>query len=83
MNRDRAVLPAHAVEVGTEPLARPERNSVGGRPFLDEAQERPQCFCGERITLFFQLDIPRTWSPSAETTCWLSTAGRTRTHPTR
>jgi hypothetical protein len=32
------VLPAYAVEVGTEPLVRPARNSVGGWPFLDQAQ---------------------------------------------
>ncbi|MFE9173320.1 hypothetical protein ACFYNZ_28290 [Streptomyces kebangsaanensis] len=54
----RAGLPAYAIEVGTEPLARPTRNSVGGRPFLDEDQEWPECFCGERMVLFFQLDVP-------------------------
>lgn len=53
-----AVLPAHAVEVGTEPLDRPTRDSVGGWPFLDDAQAWPECFCGERLALFFQLDIP-------------------------
>ncbi|GGK21503.1 hypothetical protein GCM10011583_61870 [Streptomyces camponoticapitis] len=53
-----AVLPAHAIEVGTGPLDKPARNSVGGWPFLDEAQEWPLCFCGERMALFFQLDIP-------------------------
>ncbi|KUJ67827.1 hypothetical protein ACZ90_25040 [Streptomyces albus subsp. albus] len=51
-------LPAYAIEVGTEPLTRPTRNSVGGWPFLDEGQEWPECFCGERMALFFQLDIP-------------------------
>lgn len=35
------MLPAHAVEVGTGPLVRPARNSVGGRPFLDQAQDWP------------------------------------------
>ncbi|MFF2515175.1 hypothetical protein [Streptomyces sp. NPDC058086] len=54
----RAVLPAHTIEVGAEPLDRPTRNSVGGWPFLDDAQEWPECFCGERMALFFQLDIP-------------------------
>lgn len=53
-----AVLPAHAIEVGTDTLDRPARNSMGGWPFLDEAQEWPECFCGERMALFFQLDIP-------------------------
>ena len=55
----RAGLPAHAIEVGTEALARPTRNSVGGWPFLDAGQKWPECFCGERMTLFFQLDIPQ------------------------
>ncbi|GAA4581054.1 hypothetical protein GCM10023176_61400 [Micromonospora coerulea] len=53
-----AMLPVHAVEVGTEPLDGPMRNSVGGWPFLDDGQEWPECFCGERMALFFQLDIP-------------------------
>lgn len=52
------VLPAHAVEVGTEPLERPARNSVGGWPYLDADQTWPECYCGERMALFFQLDIP-------------------------
>lgn len=57
------VLPAHAVEVGTDPLDRPTRNSVGGRPFLDDAQDWPECFCGTRMALFFQLDIPLDLEP--------------------
>ncbi|RPE45583.1 hypothetical protein EDD90_8870 [Streptomyces sp. Ag109_O5-1] len=39
----QAVLPAHTIEVGTEPLDRPTRNSVGGRPFLDDAGEPDHC----------------------------------------
>jgi hypothetical protein len=54
----RPVPAAHAIEVGTEPLDRPVRNSVGGWPFLDDGQQWPECFCGERMALFFQLDIP-------------------------
>lgn len=57
------MLPAYAVEVGTEPLVRPARNSVGGRPFLDQAQDWPECFCGERLALFFQFDIPWDLEP--------------------
>ncbi len=53
------MLPAYAIEIGTEPLDRPARNSVGGRPFLDAGQEWPECFCGERMALFFQFDVPR------------------------
>lgn len=54
----RAVLPAHEIEVGTELLDRPARDSVGGWAFLDDDQEWPECFCGERMALFFQLDVP-------------------------
>jgi hypothetical protein len=54
---------AYAVEVGTEPLAGPGRNSVGGWPFLAEGQEWPECFCGERMALFFQLDLPSDLGP--------------------
>ncbi|MEV0095475.1 hypothetical protein [Streptomyces sp. NPDC050738] len=59
----RAALPAHTIDVGTEPLDRPTRNSVGGWPFLDNSQEWPECFCGERMPLFFQLDIPLDLEP--------------------
>ncbi|MFQ6198651.1 hypothetical protein [Streptomyces sp. NPDC000405] len=57
------MLPAYAVEVGTEPLIVPARNSVGGWPYLDQAQEWPECFCGERMALFFQFDIPGDLEP--------------------
>ncbi|MFJ8667055.1 hypothetical protein [Streptomyces sp. NPDC093600] len=67
VERDRrnvqVALPAHAIEVGTDPLAPPTRNSVGGWPFLDEGQEWPDCFCGEQMVLFFQLDIPSDLDP--------------------
>ncbi|UYQ63989.1 hypothetical protein [Streptomyces peucetius] len=59
----QAVRPAYMVEVGTESLDRPARNSVGGRPFLDDGQEWPRCFCGERMALFFQLDVPADVEP--------------------
>ncbi|MGV9236163.1 hypothetical protein [Streptomyces nigra] len=58
-----AALPAHAIEVGSDPLDGPSRNSVGGWPFLDDAQEWPSCFCGERMALFFQLDVPEDLGP--------------------
>ncbi|WP_371097627.1 hypothetical protein [Streptomyces sanglieri] len=61
--RMRTVLPAYTVEVGTEPLVRPARNSVGGWPFLDQAQDWPECFCGEQMALFFQFDIPWDLEP--------------------
>jgi hypothetical protein len=59
----RAVLPGYAIDVGAEPLDRPARNSVGGWPFLDDGQEWPECFCGERLALFFQFDIPLNVEP--------------------
>ncbi|MEV5318321.1 hypothetical protein AB0K92_11795 [Streptomyces sp. NPDC052687] len=51
-------LPAYRVEVGDEPLEQPARHSVGGRPYLEEGQGWPECFCGARMALFFQLDVP-------------------------
>ncbi|WP_206313045.1 hypothetical protein [Streptomyces sp. JB150] len=51
-------LPACRVEVGDEHLEQPARDSVGGRPYLEEGQPWPECFCGARMTLFFQLDVP-------------------------
>ncbi|MEU9205059.1 hypothetical protein [Streptomyces sp. NPDC048332] len=59
----RTALPAHVIEVGAEPLDRPVRDSLGGRPFLDPGQEWPVCFCGERPALFFQLDVPADAGP--------------------
>ncbi|MGW4023878.1 hypothetical protein [Streptomyces sp. NPDC005009] len=50
--------PRYGIEIGTEPLDRPARNSVGGWPYFDDGQEWPRCFCGERMALFFQLDLP-------------------------
>lgn len=59
----RAALPAYEIEIGSGPLDRPERNSVGGWPFLDNAQQWPLCFCGDRMALFFQLDVPADLGP--------------------
>ncbi|MBW1603165.1 hypothetical protein JJV70_13835 [Streptomyces sp. JJ66] len=56
-------MPAYALVVGSEPLDRPARNSIGGWPFLDEGQQWPECFCGERMALFFQLDLPDVLGP--------------------
>ncbi|MGJ3560719.1 hypothetical protein ACR6C2_29165 [Streptomyces sp. INA 01156] len=50
--------PEYEIEIGTEPLERPARNSVGGWPCFDDGQEWPRCFCGERMALFFPLDLP-------------------------
>ncbi|MFJ7243642.1 hypothetical protein ACIQWA_03240 [Kitasatospora sp. NPDC098652] len=59
----QTVMPAYEIEIGTEPLDQPARNSVGGWPFLDDDQPWPECFCGERLALYFQLDIPADVEP--------------------
>ncbi|MFI6861405.1 hypothetical protein ACIBKZ_16140 [Streptomyces sp. NPDC050421] len=59
----RAALPAYDIEVGAGPLDRPARDSVGGWPFLDTGQEWPACFCGEKLALLFQLDVPADLKP--------------------
>ncbi|HEX2142947.1 MAG TPA: hypothetical protein VHG10_00410 [Glycomyces sp.] len=59
----RVGLPAYALEVGTEPLAGPARNSLGGWPFLAEGRDWPECFCGERMALFFQIELPLDLGP--------------------
>lgn len=56
-------LPAYVIEVGDGPLDGPARDSVGGRPFLDGGQEWPVCFCGEKLALLFQLDVPADLGP--------------------
>lgn len=40
-------------------LAQPgDRNTIGGWPVLPAQEPWPLCFCGERMVLFFQFDIP-------------------------
>ncbi|WP_017583289.1 hypothetical protein [Nocardiopsis valliformis] len=63
LRQPEEVFPAYAVDVGSEVLDRPTRNSIGGWPFLNEGQEWPECFCGERLLLFFQLDLPLALGP--------------------
>ncbi|WP_255303878.1 hypothetical protein [Streptomyces sp. F-7] len=58
LEEERTALPGYGIEIGTEPLDRPVRNSIGGGPYFDDGQEWPRCFCGERMALFFQLDVP-------------------------
>jgi hypothetical protein len=50
-------MEAHRVKVaGAVKEARP-RDSVGGAAVLPEGMAWPHCACGERMTLFFQLDV--------------------------
>ncbi len=65
MRPPQEVFAAYAIETGGESLEGPTRNSVGGWPFLDDGQEWPECFCGERLVLFFQLDLPQDLGPFA------------------
>ncbi|MFJ2948255.1 hypothetical protein ACIO8H_11540 [Streptomyces sp. NPDC087226] len=58
LEEEWSLPPEYEIEIGAEPLDRPARNSVGGRPYFDDDQEWPHCFCGEQMTLFFQLDLP-------------------------
>ncbi|MEV6608712.1 hypothetical protein [Kutzneria sp. NPDC051319] len=48
----------YLVEVGSEQAGEGERNTVGGWPVLDAGRAWPVCDCGERMVLFFQVDVP-------------------------
>ena len=34
------------------------RDTIGGRPILPAGEDWPECYCGARMVLFFQLDVP-------------------------
>ena len=64
-------------ETSTAPEAG-SRDTIGGAPVLPAGESWPECFCGERMDLFFQLDIPadvpvfggdRPRSPAPDNTC--------------
>ncbi|MFC6021397.1 hypothetical protein ACFP2T_35160 [Plantactinospora solaniradicis] len=42
----------------SEPAIAGDRNTVGGWPILEPGQSWPGCACGERMVLFFQIDVP-------------------------
>ncbi|MFC0543128.1 hypothetical protein [Kutzneria chonburiensis] len=46
------------IEIGSETAGPDARNTVGGRPVLDTGLPWPACDCGQRMVLFFQLDVP-------------------------
>jgi hypothetical protein len=46
------------IEIGFESAGPSTRNTVGGWPILDAGLSWPSCDCGERMVLFFQLDVP-------------------------
>lgn len=54
----RSDLPMYLVENPSTPAGPGSRNTFGGRPILPEGEDWPECYCGERMVLFFQLDVP-------------------------
>ncbi len=48
----------YLVREGSGPVERGARDTVGGWPILPAGEPWPVCFCGERMILFFQADIP-------------------------
>ncbi|MFD1367709.1 hypothetical protein [Actinoplanes sichuanensis] len=46
------------IEMSSEPAVAGDRNTVGGRPILQSEEDWPDCTCGRRMALFFQIDIP-------------------------
>ncbi len=45
------------------PAVAGDRDTLGGWPFLDPDQPWPACWCGTRMALFFQLDVPADVGP--------------------
>ncbi|EFL07374.1 MULTISPECIES: hypothetical protein [Actinomycetes] len=54
----RSDLPMYLVENPGIPTGPGSRNTFGGRPILPESEDWPECYCGARMVLFFQLDVP-------------------------
>ncbi|MGV9299806.1 hypothetical protein [Amycolatopsis sp. NPDC003676] len=54
----RADLPMYLVEDPRAPASPDSRNTFGGRPILPAGEDWPECYCGARMVLFFQLDVP-------------------------
>nr|CTQ89030.1 hypothetical protein [Kibdelosporangium sp. MJ126-NF4] len=48
----------YLVEVQAGSAEPGDRNTIAGSPILPPDQPWPECTCGERMMLFFQLDIP-------------------------
>ncbi|WP_039923902.1 hypothetical protein [Amycolatopsis decaplanina] len=57
LTRDSDV-PMYVVETYGDPATPGARDTVGGWPILPAGQPWPLCFCGARMILFFQFDIP-------------------------
>lgn len=48
----------YLVETLRAPAGPGSRNTFGGRPILPAGEDWPECYCGARMVLFFQLDVP-------------------------
>ncbi|WP_410600820.1 hypothetical protein [Amycolatopsis sp. lyj-90] len=57
LTRDSTV-PMYVAETTGAPATPGARNTVGGWPVLPAGEPWPLCFCGTRMILFFQFDIP-------------------------
>ncbi|MEU8901698.1 hypothetical protein [Nocardia sp. NPDC048505] len=44
--------------IGSEPAQPGDRDTLGGWPILEAGRSWPECDCGARLALFFQLEIP-------------------------
>ncbi|MFJ7213506.1 hypothetical protein [Amycolatopsis sp. NPDC098790] len=51
-------LPMYLIENLRDEAGAGSRNTIGGHPVLPAGESWPLCYCGERMVLFFQLDIP-------------------------
>ncbi|MEU6151077.1 hypothetical protein ABZ816_13845 [Actinosynnema sp. NPDC047251] len=54
----RSAIPTYLVENTSEPVDAGSRDTVGGWAVLPAGESWPVCFCGARMVLFFQLDVP-------------------------
>lgn len=54
----RSDLPMYVVGSTPDPVDAGSRDTIGGWPVLPAGEPWPSCYCGERMVLFFQFDIP-------------------------
>ncbi|MEV4279179.1 hypothetical protein [Actinoplanes xinjiangensis] len=48
----------YVIEMTSEPAVAGDRDTVGGRPILETEESWPDCTCGRRMALLFQIDVP-------------------------
>ncbi|MFD2472851.1 hypothetical protein [Amycolatopsis silviterrae] len=54
----RSDVPMYLVENLRDAVRPGSRDTIGGRPILPAGEDWPECYCGARMVLFFQLDVP-------------------------